>query len=91
MNAEQCQTAIGSSPITLPVWKVVLGIAQELKTDWLITQAVLSQKFGGNVHGLARGFVLMKEVSTKQDHVHLLLKILCKWAYFMNIHGEMSI
>lgn len=56
-------------------FKVVAGVAEELELAGPGTQAVLAEAAHHLVHGLAGGFVVVKEVAAEEDHVDLFIGV----------------
>lgn len=49
------------------------SVTEKLEFAWLHAEAVFAKRAHDLVHGFARGFVLMEEITTQQDHVDVLL------------------
>ena len=46
-------------------------VTEDLEVDRVVAKTVLPQQGHAFVHDLARGFVLVKEIATQQDHIDL--------------------
>ena len=46
-------------------------VAKELHMYWIVAKAVLAEEGGSSVDGGSGGLVVVEQVTSQQDHIHL--------------------